>query len=217
MFRSPLRICALGVAVATLLATASAVAANVGDRYDAYVGALKNRSFSFGGDFDVKEALVDWGKALVGNLPIPQEKQGSSPSTSASRPSTLMNSGTTSTLRSRKAGAVRPERRPVHGQAALHNVARSDPEDFEKVAHKLGLNEQQAEALIEPSVGFAQGFGEASSAAADKQAADALKKIELTALDELCTACEIGRKSVLLGIAESKETLHDLPGSDRRP
>ena len=38
---------------------------------------MKNKPFSFGGgDFDVKEALVEWGKALVSNLPIPQEKKG---------------------------------------------------------------------------------------------------------------------------------------------
>ena len=197
---------AVFVTASLALSVATAVAANVGDRYDAYVNAMKTKPFSFGGDSDVKEALVEWGKALVGNLPIPQEKRGL----------LAVNFGKSAVdayefwddvdaaIKKGGRGPTNEDVAQFMAKLLLHNVARSDPEDFEKVAGKLGLNEQQAEALVEPSVGFAQGVGEAAGNVADKQVADAIKKIELTALDELCTACEITRKSVLLAIAESK-------------
>ena len=195
------------VAAALALSAASPAAApSIGDRYDAYVKAMKNKPFSFGGDSDVKEALVEWGKALVSNLPIPQEKQGI---LAANLGESVVDSyefwdDVDKSITKGAGGPTKDDVGQFMAKLLLHNVARSDPEDFKKVAHALCHNEEQAEKLIEVAPGFAQGGGEAGASLTDKQTIDAIKTIELTALDEFCPACEIGRKTVLLGIAESK-------------
>ena len=86
----------------------------------------------------------------------------------------------------------------------LHNVAHAAPEDFEAVAEKIGLNEAQAHTLVDASVNVTEGSADAAGSAVGKDYAEAVKKIELTALDAICKACEVGRKAVLLGIAESQ-------------
>jgi hypothetical protein len=196
------------VAAALALSAAPPAAADtVGDRYNAYVNAMKNKPFSFGGDSDVKEALVEWGKALVSNLPIPQEKQGI---LAVNLGESVVDSyefwdDVDASIKKGARGPTKEDVGQFMAKLLLHNVARSDPEDFERVAHALCHNEEQAEKLIEVAPGFAQGGGEAGTNLADKQTVDAIKKIELTAIDEFCPACEVGRKTVLLGIAESKE------------
>jgi hypothetical protein len=204
---------ALGVVGVSALAagfalslTIAAAAPSVADRYDAYVNATKNKPFSFGGDSDVKEALVEWGKAIVSNLPIPQEKQGL---LAANLGESAVDAyefwdDVDASIKKGAGGPTKDDVGQFMAKLLLHNVARSDPEDFAKVAHALCHNEEQAEKLIEIAPGFAQGGGEAGANLSDKQTVDAIKKIELAAIDEFCPACEVGRKTVLLGIAESK-------------
>ncbi|MGA2491487.1 MAG: hypothetical protein ABSF67_00900 [Roseiarcus sp.] len=197
------------VAAALALSAASpAPAPSIGDRYDGYVNDLRNQKFSFGGggDAEVKEAMVEWAKSLVSNLPISEAKKGAA----------KLNIGESivdavefwdDVDASIKKGARGPTKEDVSlfmAKMVLHNVAHAAPEDFDKVAEKLGLSEGQAHALVDVSVDFAEGGAQAAGSAAEKETIEAIKKIELTAIDAFCPPCEIGRKAVLLGVAESQ-------------
>jgi len=211
MSRSAFRRRALAAvaAAALALAAASAIAApSIADRYDGYVNGLRNEKFSFGegGEDEVKEAMVEWAKSLISNLPIAEARKGA----------VKLNFGESivdvdefakAVSNSIKKGAQGPTPEDVSAFMAkmlLHNVAHAAPEDFEAVAEKIGLNEAQAHTLVDASVNVTEGSADAAGSAVGKDYAEAVKKIELTALDAICKACEVGRKAVLLGIAESQ-------------
>ena len=84
----------------------------------------------------------------------------------------------------------------------LHNVARSDPEDFEKVAHNRPQRGAGRKADRAPRA-FAEGAAKPPSAGRTRTA-DAIKKIELTAIDGFARPARSAARRSLLAIAESK-------------
>jgi hypothetical protein len=196
--------------VAVLVALAAsphgAGAAALGDRYDGYVKTLSTQKFSFGNDSNLKEAMVELAKTLVGNLPVSEEKKGL---IGINIGKSIVNAYEfwDDTDAAMKKGAPAPRQEDINkflAKMLLDNISKSDPEDMEKIAHLMHLSEESAEKLVEASSGFAKGAGEAAAHAAGGAGAEAIKTAELAIIDELCTQCAIGRQSVLVAIEAGK-------------
>ena len=188
------------------LCASAHAAASIGDRYDAYVKALSTPKFSFGNDADVKGALIELAKSVVSNLPLPEAKKGL---LSVNIGKSVVNAyefwdDVDASIKKGEPGPTKEDLAEFMAKMVLVNASKADPEDVGAIAHALHLKEEQAEKVIEVSAGFAKATGEAGAHAADREGVEAIKTLELAAIDEFCPACEIGRNTVLAGIEASK-------------